>query len=575
MTQRGYHFAVPIDDETAWSYFNEWDSADEARRSVLAESLGRYADEKEFEERSNQETFIQNLFTDEEYLGQVSELSSFKDVETGITIFPEDQEKRAAVQTFLSFTLNRPLSGFEYEFQRDAFARTHFGKNAVSDPEIFSLIQDDFETKERQEQGLTDLLSITVRQVLEDRILGRPTESGSSYMHWLASLERQDVAFEKESKYLNSAFELEQTILSDIEPFVDDIAHGYDIVARHLEGESDTKEEQEYLAALSEKPKEHQIAVLSYLYHSGLTEFAENANVRANNKSTPARFAPDSAQQSEDNEDLSTEEAYSEESNQRRFDKDYPILSPILQAIKGITGYLLGPFRPDNDDLALTTTEIRQRQRQSLKNIGSLSTESFNPTTSVVTNNGDGTMSPNWEGIGGLGTGVFLGRIAIERPSTRSKTKFLKIHQSKAPQFPSTSKQHLQNTKTVQDAARITVNEPAYEGTLYSPQKLQQLRNYLERRKVQMMATTGNPAFLARIDGTGTMFLPANPTVLQVKHELSHYIDFRNLGFEGYIDLGRAGREMSVLNRLKRNRCWEQMNATERAFSIKYATELK
>jgi hypothetical protein len=103
-------------------------------------------------------------------------------------------------------------------------------------------------------------------------------------------------------------------------------------------------------------------------------------------------------------------------------------------------------------------------------------------------------------------------------------------------------------------AAKVTAGGPAFEGALYSPQKLQQLTGYLERRGVQIAETSGNPAFIARANGTGTMLLPRNPTVLQVKHELSHYIDFRNMGFDAYKGLGRSGREMSVLERLQANR---------------------
>lgn len=124
-------------------------------------------------------------------------------------------------------------------------------------------------------------------------------------------------------------------------------------------------------------------------------------------------------------------------------------------------------------------------------------------------------------------------------------------------------------------AAKVTAGGPAFEGALYSPQKLQQLAGYLERRGVQVMETTGNPAFVARADGTGSMLLPRNPTALQVKHELSHYLDARNMGFEAYRDLGRAGREMSVLDRLQGNRIWGQMNGAEKTFSIDYATGIQ
>jgi hypothetical protein len=43
------------------------------------------------------------------------------------------------------------------------------------------------------------------------------------------------------------------------------------------------------------------------------------------------------------------------------------------------------------------------------------------------------------------------------------------------------------------------------------------------------MEAQGNPAFIGRWDGTETMKLPANPKELQVKHELSHYVDLETV----------------------------------------------
>lgn len=80
--------------------------------------------------------------------------------------------------------------------------------------------------------------------------------------------------------------------------------------------------------------------------------------------------------------------------------------------------------------------------------------------------------------------------------------------------------------------------------------------------------------FMARADGTGQMLLPANPTVLQVKHELSHYLDFRKMGFEAYRDMGRVNREASVLDRLQANRSWSTFTDAERQFSIGYVNRL-
>lgn len=124
----------------------------------------------------------------------------------------------------------------------------------------------------------------------------------------------------------------------------------------------------------------------------------------------------------------------------------------------------------------------------------------------------------------------------------------------------------------------------AFNGALYPPNKLRLLVPYLEKRGVSVYGTNGNPIFDAKWNGTGTMYLPENPTALQVKHELSHYLDFKNRirsapdvrsGVQSYVDMGRIGREESVLNRLQSNRIWANLNEAEKDFSINYVDRLK
>jgi hypothetical protein len=59
---------------------------------------------------------------------------------------------------------------------------------------------------------------------------------------------------------------------------------------------------------------------------------------------------------------------------------------------------------------------------------------------------------------------------------------------------------------------------------------------------------------------------------MQVKHELSHFLDFKAKGFDAYRAMGEAGREASVLQRLQGNRVWGNLNATEKAWSTQYPT---
>lgn len=117
-------------------------------------------------------------------------------------------------------------------------------------------------------------------------------------------------------------------------------------------------------------------------------------------------------------------------------------------------------------------------------------------------------------------------------------------------------------------------SKSAFGGASYPEQKLRQLVQYLEKRNIYVYETKGNPAFVARANGTGQMYLPANPTTLQVKHELAHFLDFRKMGFEKYNQLGRVGREVSVLRSLQSNRSWRYFNTQEQVFSINYVQRL-
>jgi len=115
----------------------------------------------------------------------------------------------------------------------------------------------------------------------------------------------------------------------------------------------------------------------------------------------------------------------------------------------------------------------------------------------------------------------------------------------------------------------------AFDGALYPKEKLSSLVNYLERRGVYVFGTQGDPYFLGKWNGTGQIYWPENPTVLQVKHELSHYLDFKKLGVHEYVKLPRYEREALVLERLQKNRIWSDLNDLEKEFSINYVKRLK
>jgi hypothetical protein len=55
---------------------------------------------------------------------------------------------------------------------------------------------------------------------------------------------------------------------------------------------------------------------------------------------------------------------------------------------------------------------------------------------------------------------------------------------------------------------------------------------------------------------------------------LSHWLDYKKLGFDGYSKLNRSQREQLVLERLQRNRIWDDLNILEKEISEKYVADI-
>lgn len=103
-------------------------------------------------------------------------------------------------------------------------------------------------------------------------------------------------------------------------------------------------------------------------------------------------------------------------------------------------------------------------------------------------------------------------------------------------------------------------------GDLFSADKIPALVKYLERRGINVLEAV-NGSF----DGVrGVLTLPRNPTNLNVRHELSHMLDYRKYGDNYYKLFTPTQREQMVLERLKNNRIWDKLNDAERDWSLKY-----
>lgn len=103
-------------------------------------------------------------------------------------------------------------------------------------------------------------------------------------------------------------------------------------------------------------------------------------------------------------------------------------------------------------------------------------------------------------------------------------------------------------------------------GELFPAEKIPALVKYLDRRGINVYeGINGN------FDGVrGVMRLPRNPTRLNVRHELSHMLDYFKYGDNYYRLFTPAQREQMVLERLRNNRIWDQLNDAERVWSLHY-----
>ncbi len=119
-------------------------------------------------------------------------------------------------------------------------------------------------------------------------------------------------------------------------------------------------------------------------------------------------------------------------------------------------------------------------------------------------------------------------------------------------------------------------------GRLYGEGQLVKLESYLGRRNVTLVrdadeflaAQGANGLFRANANGTGALYLRSNPTQYEVWHELQHFRDFRNTGFDAYKALQRVGREQSVYDVLSGARRWPMLNAAEQDHAFRYILSL-
>jgi hypothetical protein len=115
-------------------------------------------------------------------------------------------------------------------------------------------------------------------------------------------------------------------------------------------------------------------------------------------------------------------------------------------------------------------------------------------------------------------------------------------------------------------------------GKPYSADKLRQLEGYLQRRGVTLkvgdeFVPPGAAGAFAR-DGS-ELLLPSNPTKYVVWHEMNHYLQFRSVGKEAYMNLPRGpsfnAPEQFVFDSLENSpKRWNALTFEEQQHAITY-----
>jgi RHS repeat-associated protein len=117
-------------------------------------------------------------------------------------------------------------------------------------------------------------------------------------------------------------------------------------------------------------------------------------------------------------------------------------------------------------------------------------------------------------------------------------------------------------------------------GKMYGERRLEVLRKHLESRGVRLdvgdefLLPGQAGGFAVHPSGSARMVLPSNPTEYVVLHELAHYVHWRRIGTEAYLNLPRTttwnAAEQFVFDMLEHPLRWNRLSPAERQHAIQY-----
>jgi RHS repeat-associated protein len=125
-------------------------------------------------------------------------------------------------------------------------------------------------------------------------------------------------------------------------------------------------------------------------------------------------------------------------------------------------------------------------------------------------------------------------------------------------------------------AVAVAAGGARVAGELYGAERLEKLAQYLAERDVELVpnadalldsVSTPIEQVNARLqvfeDETAKLYLRSDPTRYEVWHELGHYLDFRDMGYDAFIRAGDTQLEQNVYDLLRSPRRWPMLDLFE------------
>lgn len=171
---------TPIDDETAWRYVETTgpDTAPAELEIRKREMAGYYA-AKEEEDRQREAIYYEEAYTNEKKRREILDRPEVAQARIGAKD-PKLVETAAINNAYLEYLIGRKLDPSELEAQRHEMGRRMFGDPSMSHDSFAAAVKGQFEHKQQERVGLTDLRA----NVFDDVWNNKYTTGGDTFMRW-------------------------------------------------------------------------------------------------------------------------------------------------------------------------------------------------------------------------------------------------------------------------------------------------------------------------------------------------------------------------------------------------------